>query len=91
LSGSDTIASASTTMTSDRRNVVFGGSFFFTVNIADRRLRLPTENIGKLLAALRRVRARHPSTIEAAVVRPDHLHTIWTLPAATPTSRPAGV
>jgi putative transposase len=26
------------------------------------------------------VRARHPFTIEAAVILPDHLHAIWTLP-----------
>lgn len=32
-------------------------------------------------AAFRQVRARHPFTIDAAVVLPDHLHAIWTLPA----------
>lgn len=26
------------------------------------------------------MRARHPFTIEAAVILPDHLHAIWTLP-----------
>jgi len=25
-------------------------------------------------------RARHPFTIDAAVILPDHLHMIWTLP-----------
>jgi putative transposase len=68
-------------MTNYRRNLVPGGAFFFTVNLADRRLRLLTENTATLRWAFRRVRARHPVTIEAAVVLPDHLHTIWTLPA----------
>jgi putative transposase len=41
---------------------------------------LLTENIGLLRAAFRQVRARHPFTIDDAVVLPDHLHVIWTLP-----------
>ncbi len=39
-----------------------------------------TEHITLLRAASRRVRARHPFAIEAAVILPDHLHAIWTLP-----------
>jgi putative transposase len=67
-------------MVSYRRNLVPGGSYFFTVNLAERRLGLLTENIGLLRTAFRQVRARHPFTIEAAVILPDHLHAIWTLP-----------
>jgi REP-associated tyrosine transposase len=67
-------------MTSYRRHFVSGGSYFFTVNPADRRLRLLTEQIDALRAAFRYARARHPFTIDAIVVLPDHLHTIWTLP-----------
>ena len=37
-------------MTGYRRNAVPGGSFFFTVNLADRRLRLLTERIDLLRA-----------------------------------------
>jgi len=37
---------------------------------------LLTEHISLLRAAFRRVRARHPFTVEAAVILPDHLHTI---------------
>jgi REP element-mobilizing transposase RayT len=40
-------------MTDYRRNFVAGGSFFFTVNLADRRLRLLTEHIDGLRAAFR--------------------------------------
>ena len=67
-------------MTGYRRNFIAGGSFFFTVNLADRRLQLLTEHIEELRDAFRTVRQRHPFTIDAIVVLPDHLHAVWTLP-----------
>ena len=67
-------------MTDYRRNFVPGGSFFFTVNLADRRLNLLTDHVDLLRAAIRYTRARHPFVIDAIVVLPDHLHAIWTLP-----------
>jgi putative transposase len=67
-------------MTGYRRNFIAGGSFFFTVNLSDRRLPLLTERIDDLRAAFREVRERHPFTTEAVVVLPDHLHVVWTLP-----------
>jgi putative transposase len=67
-------------MTNYRRNFVAGASFFFTVNLADRWQRLLTEHIDVLRAAFRDVRRRHPFTIEAIVVLPEHMHAIWTLP-----------
>jgi putative transposase len=63
-----------------RRNPVAGGCYFFTANLADRRLRLLTEHIESLRAAFRLTRRRHPFAIDAIVVLPDHLHAIWTLP-----------
>jgi putative transposase len=66
-------------MTNYRRNFVPGGNFFFTVNLADRRSRLLIEHIEPLRAAFRYARQRHPFAIEAIVILPDHLHTIWTL------------
>ncbi len=63
-----------------RRNFIPGGSYFFTVNLADRRSRLLTDKIGLLRSALRTVMQRHPFTTEAVVVLPEHLHCIWTLP-----------
>jgi putative transposase len=68
-------------MTTYRRNFVAGGTYFFTVNLAERRLQLLTDNIELLRAAFRDTRRRHPFTIDAIVVLPDHLHAIWTLPA----------
>ena len=67
-------------MTDYRRNFVAGASFFFTVNLAERRLRLLTEHIEDLRAAFRETRRRHPFAIDAMVVLPDHLHALWTLP-----------
>src|SRR5215208_829917 len=67
-------------MTNYRRNFLPGGSYFFTVNLAERRLRLLTERADLLRAAFRYTRKQHPFTIEAIVVLPDHLHAVWTLP-----------
>jgi putative transposase len=69
-------------MTAYRRNLVFGATYFFTVNLADRRLSLLTDHVDALRAAFRHARSRHPFTIDAVVVLPDHLHTVWTLPEA---------
>jgi putative transposase len=67
-------------MVSYRRNFVPGGSYFFTVNLADRRLRLLTQRVEFLRAAFRYAQKRHPFAVEATVILPDHLHAIWTLP-----------
>jgi REP-associated tyrosine transposase len=67
-------------MTNYRRNFIPGGNYFFTLNLADRRQRLLTEHIEELRAAFRYARSRHPFSVEAIVVLPDHLHAIWTLP-----------
>jgi putative transposase len=67
-------------MTNYRRNFICGGSFFFTANLAERRLRLLVDHIDLLRRAFRDVRRRHPFDIQAVVVLPDHIHAIWTLP-----------
>jgi putative transposase len=64
-----------------RRLRVPGGCYFFTVNLWERRGNsLLTRHIPLLRAAVRRVRAARPFTIDAWVVLPDHLHAVWTLP-----------
>src|SRR3984957_11455441 len=67
-------------MTDYRRNFVSGGCYFFTLHLADRRLRLLTDHIDELRAAFRQTRQGHPFTIDAIVVLPDHLHAVWTMP-----------
>ena len=67
-------------MTDYRRNFTPGGSFFFAVNLADRRLRLLTKHVDGLRDAFREIRQHHPFSIDAMVVLPDHLHAVWTLP-----------
>jgi putative transposase len=67
-------------MTDYRRSLVPGGTFFFTVNLPDRERAILIERIEALRRAFRYTRDRHPFTIDAIAVLPDHLHTIWTLP-----------
>ncbi|MCQ8119765.1 REP-associated tyrosine transposase [Methylomonas rosea] len=67
-------------MTEYRRHRVQGGTYFFTVNLADRSQTLLTDHIEVLRLSLRTVKQKHPFTIEAIVVLPEHLHAIWTLP-----------
>ena len=63
-----------------RRAHVPGGTFFFTLNLLDRRQCLLVEHIDALRAAFRAVRVMRPFAMDAAVVLPDHLHCLWSLP-----------
>jgi putative transposase len=63
-----------------RRYYVPGGTFFCTVNLADRNADLLVRNIACLRDAVREVRAGAAFALDAWVVLPDHLHCIWTLP-----------
>ena len=63
-----------------RRAYVPGGSWFFTVNLLERRLTLLVENVEGLRQAVAITRQKFPFAIDAFVVLPDHLHAIWTLP-----------
>ena len=63
-----------------RRNIVPGGTFFFTVTLRDRRSSHLTNHIANLRNAFRVARQERPFAIEAIVVLHDHLHAIWTLP-----------
>jgi putative transposase len=67
-------------MTNYRRANIAGATYFFTVNLLDRRSNLLTEHIGRLRDAFQYVQERHPYTNEAIVILPEHLHALWTLP-----------
>ena len=63
-----------------RRLYVPGGTYFFTVNLQDRRSRLLVEHVDALRAAYRYGRSRRPFETVAICILPEHLHCIWTLP-----------
>jgi putative transposase len=63
-----------------RRANVEGGTYFFTVNLADRNSDLLTEQIDDLRGVMAKVKQAHPFTLLALVVLPEHLHAIWRLP-----------
>ena len=63
-----------------RRNRVPGGTYFFTVNLLERRSCLLVDHIESFRDAVRKVRAQRPFHIDAWVVLPDHTHCVWTLP-----------
>ena len=63
-----------------RRNFLAGGTYLFTVTLADRRSRLLVEHIDALRDAFSTARCERPFVLDAVVVLPDHLHAILTLP-----------
>ncbi|MBX9904959.1 MAG: transposase [Burkholderiales bacterium] len=67
-------------MVSYRRNRIAGGTYFFTVNLRDRRQTLLVDHVGALREVVRGVRDETPFMIDAMVILPDHWHAVWTLP-----------
>ena len=63
-----------------RRARVPGATYFFTVTLRDRRADVLTMHVDVLRQVIHDVRQRQPFVIDAAVILPDHLHTLWTLP-----------
>ncbi len=64
-----------------RRAYLNGGTFFFTVVTYKRRSIFQEEPaIDLLRECLHTEMASNPFLVEAMVILPDHLHTIWTLP-----------
>ena len=62
-----------------RRNFISGGTYFFTVTLADRSSLL-LDHISPLRSAFRLARSERPFSIDAIVMLPDHLHVVMTLP-----------
>jgi len=63
-----------------RRMWVPGGTYFFTVNLLERRHTLLTDRVDALRGAFAAARMARPFEIIAIVILPDHLHCIWRLP-----------
>jgi putative transposase len=64
-----------------RRNFVPGGTYFFTVALANRESSALVHHVDALRTAFRVARRERPFAIDAIVILPDHLHAIWTLPS----------
>lgn len=63
-----------------RRALTIGGTFFFTVTLADRHSRLLVDHIDRLRHAYATTQSRLPFYTIAICVLPDHLHAVWQLP-----------
>lgn len=68
-------------MTAYRRLRVPGATYFFTAALADRSSDLLVRHVEELRRAVAITMSERPFACEAAVVLPDHLHMIWTMPA----------
>src|SRR5450759_80113 len=67
-------------MTNYRRAKISGATYFFTVNLADRKRTTLVDQIELLKQIVREEMNAHPFEVNAMVVLPEHLYAIWTLP-----------
>ena len=63
-----------------RRSDAAGATYFFTVNLAQRKDDLLVRYIDDLRNSINAVKRAHRFAITAMVVLPEHLHTVWQLP-----------
>jgi putative transposase len=63
-----------------RRAQIEGGTFFFTITLADRSGDLLVCHVDQLRQAYKFVVDRYPFETIAICILPDHLHAIWSLP-----------
>ena len=61
-----------------RRVKITGGTYFFTLNLAERKKTLLIDHIDILRNILNTVKKRHPFKVDAMVILPDHLHALTT-------------
>src|SRR4029077_13888024 len=63
-----------------RRANIEGGTFFFTVTLADRSSDLLVRHIDHLRQAYQVAQKLYPFETLAICILPDHVHAVWTLP-----------
>jgi len=63
-----------------RRSFIPGGTYFFTVTLADRSSQLLVEQIERLRTVYGNVHQKYPFETVAICVLPEHLHAIWSMP-----------
>ena len=68
-------------MSDYRRAKIAGGTFFFTLALADRSSELLVREIDRLRRVYDEVRQRWPFRTLAICILPDHMHALWSLPS----------
>jgi len=64
-----------------RRSKVTGASYFFTLVTHGRHPILSSaEAVALFESSVSRIKSTHPFDVDAFVILPDHIHTVWTLP-----------
>ena len=63
-----------------RRSFVCGGTFFFTVRLAEPSSKFLVEHIERLRSAYSKTKEQYPFTTLAYCCLPNHLHVLWRLP-----------
>jgi putative transposase len=63
-----------------RRAHIAGGTFFFTLTLADRSSDLLVREIDRVRHSYTQVQERRPFESNAICILPNHLHAIWSLP-----------
>jgi putative transposase len=63
-----------------RRARIEGGTFFFTVVLADRSSDVLVRHVDRLRRIYRTVEQKYPFRTIAICVLPDHIHAVWSLP-----------
>jgi putative transposase len=63
-----------------RRFNIAGGTFFFTVVLADRSSDLLVRQMDRLRNVYQSVQRKYPFETVAICILPDHIHAIWSLP-----------
>jgi len=66
-------------MVNYRRNLVAGGTYFFTVNLEGRHRHILVDHIAALRRSVIEVKHTHPFIIDAMAILPNHLHAVWTM------------
>ena len=73
-----------------RRGHVAGGTYFLTVNLAERKRTVLEDRVDLLQEVVQKLKAAHRCQIDSTVILPDHLHAVWTYRWAIATMRHAG-
>ena len=63
-----------------KRVIIPGATYFFTINLLNRKSTLLVDHIEKLRLSFHRVHKVHFFEIEGIVILPDHIHMMMTLP-----------